>query len=182
MISRFVNPFILWTFIVLGGAAIFFGFDANVVLLRTSLSCGVFMLTLMYWLLLVIRAVRGNVNVVRSVAGVKSLVKTGIYTRVRHPIYSADIVLVWGIFFITSSFPMFLTALWVTLVMILWARLEEEYLMKRFKAAYVGYCAQTPMLIPRVCGVKKVRAPKKRKPKAKVKKVSESLADEIPQI
>ena len=34
----------------------------------------------------------------RSAAGIAKVVTTGIYAKVRHPIYSADIILAWAIF------------------------------------------------------------------------------------
>ena len=172
-----VNPFVMWILIVLGGAAIFFGFDAVMILPRTDLSHVFFAISLFYWFFFIISALRENASVVRSVAGVQSLVKTGIYARVRHPIYSADIFLMWGIYFMIPTFPMLLTVFWFILVVILWTRLEEECLAKRFKVAYKSYRVQVPMMIPQIWRTKKVWVSRKKKAKVKTKKIVENSTD-----
>ena len=145
----------MWILIALGAAALFIGFDADWLFMRTDVSYAAFILTLAYWIYALSRALFVNRSAIRSAAHVKALVKTGIYARVRHPIYGADMALVWGIWLMFPSVRMLLAACWATLVFFVWARIEEDFLVKRFKVAYLGYRARVPMLFPRCLGSNK---------------------------
>lgn len=162
----------MWILIAFGVAALFAGFDADWLFMRADASHAVFVLTLAYWVYALSRALFVNRSAVRSVARVKTLVKTGIYARVRHPIYGADIALVWGIWLMFPSVRMLLAAGWATLVFFVWARIEEDFLAKRFKVAYLGYRARVPMLFPRCFGGDTVSVRKAKRAPRKVVVVS----------
>lgn len=100
------------------------------------------------WLYFFAFALAENRYAARSAASVKSLVTTGVYSKVRHPIYSADIFFAWGIFLFSPTIRIFACAAWLTVVLLLWMRLEENALLKRFSAQYARYRAKTPMLVP----------------------------------
>ncbi|MGE4318016.1 MAG: isoprenylcysteine carboxylmethyltransferase family protein [Deferribacterales bacterium] len=75
----------------------------------------------------------------------KKLVSTGALGIVRHPYYTAGLVLVW-------ARPMNLSDFYITLILtayfILGTLNEERKLMKEFGAEYTEYKKRVPMLIP----------------------------------
>jgi len=85
-----------------------------------------------------------------SVRSIDKIVKEGIYQRVRHPIYSGDIVLVWGIFFHWPSIRALISVIWLTTVLFFWMRLEEKALAEKFGSDYLEYKAKVPMVVPRI--------------------------------
>ena len=77
------------------------------------------------------------------------LVTSGIFSVVRHPIYSAWIVLIVpGLAFLCRSWPMLFTSL------VAWAAFkklihrEDEYIERRFGPAYLEYRARVSEIIP----------------------------------
>ena len=81
-------------------------------------------------------------------AEIDRLIKEGIYARVRHPIYSADITLALGIFIMMGELRFLLAAAWLTLVMFYWMRLEERGLTEKFGKEYSDYMNEVPMFCP----------------------------------
>lgn len=77
------------------------------------------------------------------------LVTSGVYAVVRHPIYSAWIVLILpGLALLTRSWPLLLTPLVAYVNFKLRIHTEDEYLRRRFGQAYVEYRARVNELIP----------------------------------
>jgi len=76
----------------------------------------------------------------RPAAGAE-LVETGPYVIVRHPIYSAGILVFSGISLALSPWALAATAA-LTLIWALKARVEERFLVARFPG-YGDYCART---------------------------------------
>jgi len=79
----------------------------------------------------------------------QSLIKTGIYTKVRHPIYLSILVFWLGIALIGGNF---FSLLYVLFLVALKARIrkEESELITRFGEEYKEYIKGTPMLIPKL--------------------------------
>ena len=75
----------------------------------------------------------------RSVRSIDKIIKEGIYQRVRHPIYSGDIVLVWGIFSHWPSYRALSSVIWLTIILFFWMRLEEKALTEKFGRDYLEY-------------------------------------------
>ena len=73
----------------------------------------------------------------------------GIYSEIRHPIYSADILLAIGIFFLFPTLKVLFCVFWVIIVLILWMKLEEKSLSDKFKHKYILYKKKVPMMFPR---------------------------------
>ena len=70
----------------------------------------------------------------------------GLNAWVRHPSYTGAILLLWGRVDGEGSLA---TALWLTVYIIIGARMEERALTRRFGDAYRAYAARVPFLIPR---------------------------------
>ena len=74
------------------------------------------------------------------------LVKDGLYRYVRHPLYSAGLVFIWLLPFMTVRVLVINLAL--TVYVIAGAYAEERKLRSRFGPEYRDYAAVTPMFIP----------------------------------
>jgi len=77
-----------------------------------------------------------------------TLVTTGIYRYIRHPLYSSLLFLTWGIFFKSLSWPGGLLAIAATLFLIATARADEAECIRFFGATYQAYMKQTKMFVP----------------------------------
>jgi protein-S-isoprenylcysteine O-methyltransferase Ste14 len=77
-----------------------------------------------------------------------TLVTTGAYRHIRHPLYSSLLFLAWGIFFKAPSWLGGLLALAATLFLIATARVEEAENVRFFGEVYREYMRQTKMFIP----------------------------------
>jgi protein-S-isoprenylcysteine O-methyltransferase Ste14 len=75
------------------------------------------------------------------------MVLTGLYRWVRHPLYTAGLVLIW----LTPVMTVNILALNLGLSIYLWVGtlFEERKLIKAYGAAYEEYMQRTPMLIPK---------------------------------
>lgn len=76
-----------------------------------------------------------------------SLVTTGIYEHVRHPIYSALFILSAGIIVWKQSLPTIMVSLILSGLLIYKSRYEDSLLLKKFPEA-VNYQEMTPAFIP----------------------------------
>jgi protein-S-isoprenylcysteine O-methyltransferase Ste14 len=74
------------------------------------------------------------------------LVTDGLYRWVRHPIYTATLLLIWLLPVMTAN--MLGLAIGATVYILVGARLEERKLEAEFGDAYRDYKRRTPMLIP----------------------------------
>jgi protein-S-isoprenylcysteine O-methyltransferase Ste14 len=77
-----------------------------------------------------------------------TLVTTGVYRHIRHPLYSSLLFLAWGIFFKDPSWLGGLLALAATLFLAAAARVEEAENVRFFGDAYREYMAKTKMFVP----------------------------------
>ena len=77
-----------------------------------------------------------------------TLVTTGLYRYIRHPLYSSLLFLAWGIFFKAPSWPGGLLVLAATLLLAATARVEEAENVRYFGQAYEEYKKQTKMFVP----------------------------------
>jgi protein-S-isoprenylcysteine O-methyltransferase Ste14 len=79
------------------------------------------------------------------------VVDTGPYRLVRHPMYTGFIVIDAGLAILCGSAPALIGFAAITLGLWMKARLEERFLSEELgAAAYAGYQARTPMLLPRM--------------------------------
>ncbi|MBM4329481.1 MAG: isoprenylcysteine carboxylmethyltransferase family protein [Deltaproteobacteria bacterium] len=77
-----------------------------------------------------------------------TLVTTGLYRYIRHPLYSSLLFLAWGIFFKLPSWPGAILALAATLALIATAKADEAECIRFFGPAYQEYMKETKMFVP----------------------------------
>jgi protein-S-isoprenylcysteine O-methyltransferase Ste14 len=77
-----------------------------------------------------------------------TLVTTGAYRYIRHPLYSSLLFLAWGIFFKAPSWLGGLLALAATLFLVATARVEEAENLRYFGEQYKEYMQRTKMFVP----------------------------------
>ncbi len=77
------------------------------------------------------------------------LITTGIYSKLRHPLYLAALLTVVAFACIFSSYGALLLVLLLVVPAILYRiRIEEEFLSENFKTEYQDYMKQTKRIIP----------------------------------
>jgi protein-S-isoprenylcysteine O-methyltransferase Ste14 len=75
-----------------------------------------------------------------------ALVTNGLYRLVRHPLYTAGLLILWLSPQVTvNSFTLYVGA---TVYILVGAYFEERKLLREFGAVYAEYKSKTPMLIP----------------------------------
>ena len=77
-----------------------------------------------------------------------TLVTSGIYRYVRHPLYSSLLLLAWGIFFKAPSWTGGGLAAMTTLFLVLTARADEAECLRFFGPAYKAYMQKTHRFLP----------------------------------
>ncbi len=77
-----------------------------------------------------------------------SLVTTGIYHYIRHPLYSSLLLLTWGIFFKAPAWPGGLLASASTLFLLATARADEAECIRYFGPSYQNYMNRTKRFVP----------------------------------
>jgi len=76
------------------------------------------------------------------------LVTSGLYSYIRHPLYSAGLLFIW----LSPAMTVNRLALWIVFsaYIIIGAWFEERKLFTDFGQAYVEYKSKTPMLFPKI--------------------------------
>jgi protein-S-isoprenylcysteine O-methyltransferase Ste14 len=82
-----------------------------------------------------------------------SLVTTGVYRFIRHPLYCSLLLLTWGIFFKLPSLIGFVLAMIAALFLIATAKADESECRQFFGPAYQDYLRRTKMFIPYLLGL-----------------------------
>ena len=77
-----------------------------------------------------------------------SLVTSGIYRYIRHPLYSSLLFLTWGIFFKALSWPGLILAVAATLFLYATAKADEAECIRFFGAPYQEYMKQSKRFVP----------------------------------
>ena len=73
------------------------------------------------------------------------LITTGFHAYMRHPIYTAGLLILWGSAWTDLGLA---TAVWGSLYLIIGARMEERRLIRNFGDAYRDYRDRVPMFVP----------------------------------
>ncbi len=77
-----------------------------------------------------------------------SLVTTGLYRYIRHPLYGSLLLLAWGIFFKNPVWSGVILALAATLALIATAKADEAECIRFFGPSYQAYMKQTTRFVP----------------------------------
>lgn len=77
-----------------------------------------------------------------------TLVTSGIYHYIRHPLYSSLFLLTWGICFKSLSLPGALLAILATFFLLATAKADETECTRFFGVPYQDYMKQTKMFVP----------------------------------
>ena len=83
-----------------------------------------------------------------SIEATTLLVSSGVYSRIRHPLYASLLCFAWGVVLKHPSAQNALLGAAVSVFLYLTARAEEQDSRVKFGAAYEAYTAQTKMFIP----------------------------------
>ena len=78
------------------------------------------------------------------------VVRSGIYSRVRHPRYVEYMLTVLSMAFLTGALPIFLLAILNILLYQIVAPLEERELLDHYGAGYASYARDVPRFVPRL--------------------------------
>jgi len=147
---KLVSPVLMWALAAFGVSYFFLYYPPAYVFEPNAVSASLLALAIGNWLYFFWAAVRANPQAHRSAASIRALVTSGPYALVRHPLYSADIILVWCMFLFYPAMRMLYSSLWVTLVLSYWVLLEERALTDRFGPKYRKYKKEVPMLVPKI--------------------------------
>ena len=82
----------------------------------------------------------------------QKLVKTGIYAKVRHPIYLSGLILSLGFTLIAGNLYGLLFFILSLVAIVIRIKKEERELIKKFGEEYKQYAKETPLLIPKLKG------------------------------
>ena len=77
------------------------------------------------------------------------LVTSGLYGRVRHPIYFGLLVLAFGVVLDAGWWPQIVIALMLYFLLNIKAQFEEDLLRKKYPE-YTAYALKTPRFFPRI--------------------------------
>jgi protein-S-isoprenylcysteine O-methyltransferase Ste14 len=80
----------------------------------------------------------------------RTLVRAGIYARLRHPRYDVFMLTFWGLAFLTGAEGIFLLAIVEVLMYLIVAPLEEKELRQHFGREYEAYARTVPRFFPRL--------------------------------
>ena len=80
----------------------------------------------------------------------RGVVRTGVFSRMRHPIYLAEILLYLGLLVISPSLAAAAVMVAAAVFLHLISRFEEKLLLQRFGREYADYMKDVPMWIPRI--------------------------------
>jgi protein-S-isoprenylcysteine O-methyltransferase Ste14 len=72
----------------------------------------------------------------------------GLYRYVRHPLYSAGMILLWASPTMTTNY--FLVSICLSVYILIGAYFEERKLIIEYGDSYLEYMKKVPMLIPRL--------------------------------
>lgn len=146
---KLVSPVLMWLIVASGLWLAFQFVPPRFVFPKNIFTSLLIVPAIGYWLYFFLGAVRVHRQAPLSADAIDALVITGVYGRVRHPIYSADIVLAWSVFFFYPDVRFLLGAHWLMFVLLFWMRREERALMEKFGQPYADYMARVPKMFPK---------------------------------
>lgn len=144
-----MSPVLMWLIILIGLFVDFQLVPARLMWSRNLFTSLFIIPALGWWLYFFIGAIKIHRNAPLSANKIDRLVTSGVYGKVRHPIYSADIVLGWSLFFFHPDVRFLIGAHLAMFVFLFWIWLEEKALIEKFGDQYLKYKRKVPKLFPR---------------------------------
>jgi protein-S-isoprenylcysteine O-methyltransferase Ste14 len=148
--NKYISPALMWLLVIIGLVLIFYFSPDSQIIGHNVFTYILVISAVLYWLYFFSLAVFVNQQAALSSAKTEKLIQHGVYGLVRHPIYAADIILAWGIFLFWPRAAVFIGAVWLSLVLFYWMRLEERVLTEKFGNDYAEYKKRVPMFLPRL--------------------------------
>jgi len=81
---------------------------------------------------------------------IENLNTSGMNSYVRHPLYFATLLLIWGMFLIFPKDTVLVLVVITNLYLIVGTKLEENKLVNDFGEVYLDYQKRVPMLLPNI--------------------------------
>jgi protein-S-isoprenylcysteine O-methyltransferase Ste14 len=85
-----------------------------------------------------------------ELSGTGEIERGGIYSRLRHPRYTASFLAILGACFLAATRTMWLVAAGWLILMLVAISFEEREMSARFGAEYADYCKGVPRFLPRI--------------------------------
>ena len=148
--SKFVSPTLMWIIVVVGIIILFYLSPKDELFSKNYFTILLATLLIIYWVFMFSWSIKFHKEAPLSTLKISKLIKDGPYRLIRHPIYSADIVLGFGIFLLFPTLKYLFSFLWLAIILFLWMRLEENSLIKKFGKEYQDYIKNIPMFIPKI--------------------------------
>lgn len=148
--QKMVSPVVMWLIVVVGFLLIFWLVPPRLVFARNMFTSVLIFPAILYWLYFFVGAIWVHRQAPLSADKIDELIVTGVYKKVRHPIYAADIILGWSIFFLYPDVRFLFGAHWMMFVLLFWMRLEEKALIEKFGNQYLEYMKRVPKIFPKL--------------------------------
>ena len=100
--------------------------------------------------ILFVRSVGNSIKEAINLQKKPQLITSGIYHYIRHPVYMAIILGIFGTFLIIPNLLMLIFSLFTTIIMHLHSREEEKTLIKMFGSEYEEYMKRTGRFFPKI--------------------------------
>lgn len=145
-----VTPFLMWLIVSCEFFIILMVVPQNFLFAPHGYAMIIALPALVFWAYCLISAIYVHHKAPLSVTQIDVLVTHGIYARMRHPIYTADIVAGWAVFFIYPDARILLCACFLTITLLYWIEREENALIAKFGDDYRNYQKIVPKFIPKI--------------------------------
>lgn len=140
---KLASPILMWSIVLSGSIPCLVFFNKTILLSSNFINIVIFIIILIIWIYIFISSLKAHRNAVKSVNKIDKLVITGIYSKLRHPIYIGDIILSWSVFILLPKLNVLLAVIWLNLVLVVWMFVEERTLISKFGKEYGDYKEKT---------------------------------------
>jgi protein-S-isoprenylcysteine O-methyltransferase Ste14 len=147
---KIVSPVLMWLIVLIGFFGIEYFVPARFVFSRSIFLKAWIVPAFLYWLYFFFGAISVHYKAPLSADKIDKLITWGVYAKMRHPIYSADIILGWSIFFFYPDVRFLIGAHWMMFVLLFWMRREEQVLIEKFGDEYRAYISRVPKIFPKL--------------------------------
>jgi protein-S-isoprenylcysteine O-methyltransferase Ste14 len=122
----------------------------------TAVGIGLALIVFEGWIFWRVQRDLGMVRLVgkTELSGAGEIQRSGIYSRIRHPRYTASFLAILGACFLAGTRDTWSAAAVWLLLMLVAISFEEREMRARFGAEYEDYCRQVPRFIPGVSKAK----------------------------